>query len=233
MSYDASVIAADGEPADGEPGDSCRLIPVDSEKQTSEVHGYGETYKLQVTDRKVSPWLYVQLAEEKLIKAKSSPLQDVDNIKIKKSNVKVLEQKEDEQDDVFTRLESLLTLRCENNDDIINTLIASEPSSLLQEAKRVVDRYSLSYTSLGLGLVSFLSDNTLETMIIVRDPLLLFTTLNRYRGEDDKNNTCKMFVEHGEAALKQVKEAPQSVNIDALHAHMARQRDLSAKVSFF
>ena len=93
----------------------------------------------------------------------------------------------------------------------------------------MVDKYSrTSYTSLGIGLVSFLLGSALQTMIIVRDPLLLFTELNLIRGEDDKNKTCEMFAEHGKTVLEQADPPEQSVNIDALYAHMARQRASSA-----
>ena len=102
---------------------------------------------MQVMDRKVAPWLYVQLAEEKLIEAKSSPDQDEENMvfEVETSNVDVLlQQNNDGKDDAFTRLEALLKLRCTNNDKIITKLIGNT-SGLLGEAKQMVQNRRVKY----------------------------------------------------------------------------------------
>ena len=164
-----------------------------------------------------------------------------------------------DEDAVFDLLQKFLAFRCKFQDTIVEQTITAmtekSPNSALLDLALVVKNATAggaTFASLGIGLRSFcqtwdpvsgvpnFSQHSphFQTKVVVRDPARLFAAIRRHKGTQEEGAACVMFQEYGKRVID-LKKAfiakeyeKQFVDLDALYARMAMQREFDGVVPF-
>lgn len=164
-----------------------------------------------------------------------------------------------DEDAVFDLLQKFLAFRCKFQDTIVEQTITAmtekRAKSALLDLALVLKNATAggaTFASLGIGLRSFcqtwdpdsgvpnFSQHSphFQTKVVVRDPARLFAAIRRHKGTQEESDACVMFQEYGKRVID-LKKAfiengyeKQFVDLDALYARMAMQREFDGVVPF-